>query len=76
MSKTDKTKPAKYQIEEQRQRHGDHHILWSEVAWRRYKGEGEWMRGIAHRKDHFFSIDEGLDDWYDEQDDERDENGA
>lgn len=49
MSKTDKTKPAKYQIADLAAAHGGH-IDYRRVAWRRYKGHGEFIAKTKNRK--------------------------
>jgi hypothetical protein len=66
MSKTDKTRPARVQIAYVKDKHGEAHINWhTDVAWRRYKGDGEWTNEIRHRKDRYYSITDGIMDYLD-----------
>lgn len=51
MSKTDKTKPPKVQIAESKAKHGEAHINWhTDVTFRRYKGDGEYIAEQRGRK--------------------------
>ena len=76
MSRTDKTTPASVQIQRQMDKRG--YVDWNSIAWRRYKGHGEWINNIAHRHDDDYSIDEGIEDYYTmkEEEDEGQQDGC
>ena len=67
MSRTDKDKPSKFQIKEQREVYGENHIDYHEVTWRRYKGHGKMIQEEKHRKDSLYSVEDGYWDWEDER---------
>ena len=70
MSKTDKTKPARVQIAEAKATHGGRINWHTDVTFSRYKGDGDWIKEMRTRKDFRFSVDKGIEDWYDQIEDE------